>query len=147
MLESEIKKLTAAVEANTAALTGAAPAKTATEAAAAPAKTATEVAAAVGSAAGAAPAAAIPAAAAPPAAAAVAAAAAAAPVASEPAGQPVVEVDKKALTQKFIELAQAKGREVAQQLLAEYGVAMLPELDKTKWASLFAACDVKLAAK
>ena len=124
MLESEIKKLTVAVEANTAALTGVAATAFGTSAAAAPA------------------AAAIPPAAAPP------AATAAAPAAPTPAAAVavVVEVDKKALTQKFIELAQAKGREVAQQLLAEYGVASLPELkDKAQWPAFFAACDAKLA--
>ncbi len=132
MLESEIKKLTVAVEANTAALTGAvAPAAPVAAPPAATAKTDVQAAGAV-----AAPAA-IPPAAAPPAA---AAAAAAAPA--------VVEVDKKALTQKFIELAQSKGREVAQQLLAEYGVVSLPHLkDKAQWPAFFAACDVKLAAK
>ncbi len=135
MLESEIKKLTAAVEANTAALTGGAPVVTGTIDASATAKPAT------GSAAGAVPLAGAPAAI-PPAA---AAAAGAAPVVPEVPAAAVVEVDKRALTQKFIELAQSKGREVAQQLLAEYGVASLPELDKTKWASLFAACDAKLA--
>ena len=125
MLESEIKKLTAAVEANTAARIGGATA--ATPAAAAPA-----------AAAPAAPAAAAPAAAAP------AATPAAATVAVEPAPAAVVEITKKALTEKFIELAAEKGREVAMQVLAEYGVASLPELDKAKWSAFFAACDAKL---
>ncbi len=118
MLEGEIKKLTAAIQANTAALTGGVPEVTGDVAkpAAVPAAI---------------PAAAIPAAAIP---------------AAIPAAPAVVEVDKKALTQKFIELAQAKGREVAQQLLAEYGVASLPELkDKAQWPAFFAACDAKLA--
>lgn len=138
MLESEIKKLTAAVEANTAARTGgAAPAVTGAVAKPAAASVVPEAPAAAPVVPGgieAALAAAAPAAAAP-----AAAAAAAAP---EPV---VVEVDKKALTQKFIELAQSQGREVAQQLLAEYGIASLPELkDKALWPAFFAACDAKI---
>ncbi len=135
MLESEIKKLTAAVEANTAALTGAvAPAA---PVAAPPTATAKTDIQAVG---------AVAAPAAGAAAAALVAPAGAASVAPEPAGQPVVAITKKALTEKFIELASEKGREIAMQLLAEYGIASLPELtDKAKWPVFFAACDAKLA--
>lgn len=140
MLESEIKKLTAAVEANTAALTGSA----APVAVAAPAKAAAPAAGAVDAFAAAAPAAS-PATAAPAAGVAAPAAAAPAPVVPEPAGQPAVALTKKTLTEKFIELAQDKGREVATALLAEYGVADLPSLkDKTQWPAFYAACEAKL---
>lgn len=124
MLETEIKKLTAAVEANTAALgelvTGAIP-PAASDAKPAPAPT--------------------------PAAAAVTAQAepAPAPAAAEapaeaPAETPAAEaVTKKQLVEKFVELAKGKGREVASRLLAEYKIAKLPELkDETVWPEFYA---------
>lgn len=53
---------------------------------------------------------------------------------------------KKQLVEKFIELAQSKDREVAVKLLADFGVGNLPELtDKTKWPEFIAAVDVLLA--
>ena len=53
---------------------------------------------------------------------------------------------KKQLVEKFIELAQSKDREVAVKLLADFGVAKLPELkDKSKWAPFIAAVDTLLA--
>ena len=53
---------------------------------------------------------------------------------------------KKALVEKFIELAQTKDREVAVKLLADFGVSKLPELtDKNKWADFVAAVDALLA--
>lgn len=73
--------------------------------------------------------------------------------ASPDGGQPeVVKAEekvptKKALVEKFIELAQTKDREVAVKLLADFGVSKLPELtDKSKWAGFIAAVDVLLAA-
>jgi hypothetical protein len=123
MLETEIKKLTAAIEANTAALTGNGTVTAAPATAPAPAAT--------------------PAPAAEP--------AAAAPATEAPATPPeapaaAVEVDKKKLTEKFIELAQAKGRDVATQLLAEFGVSKLPELkDKQQWPVFYAKCEELLA--
>lgn len=125
MLESEMKKLTAAIEANTAALTGVDQAIVAADAALA----ATPEAPAAG------------AAAAPAVAPTIGAAAVVTPEA------PAVAVDKKMLTSKFIELAQAKGREAAQQLLAEYNITSLPELkDKNQWPAFYAAIEAKLAA-
>ena len=53
---------------------------------------------------------------------------------------------KKQLVEKFIELAQTKDREVAVKLLADFGVAKLPDLkDKSKWADFVAAVDTLLA--
>ena len=53
---------------------------------------------------------------------------------------------KKQLVEKFIELAQTKDREVAVKLLADFGVAKLPDLkDKSKWADFIAAVDALLA--
>ena len=53
---------------------------------------------------------------------------------------------KKVLVEKFIELAQSKDREVAVKLLADFGVAKLPELtDKSKWAPFIARVDALLA--
>ena len=52
---------------------------------------------------------------------------------------------KKALVEKFILLAQTKDREVAVKLLADFGVAKLPELtDKSKWAPFIARVDALL---
>ncbi len=70
--------------------------------------------------------------------------AAAATVESPPAEVKVPT--KKQLVEKFIELAQEKDREVAVKLLADFGVSKLPELtDKTKWASFIVAVDALLA--
>ena len=53
---------------------------------------------------------------------------------------------KKQLVEKFIELAQSKDREVAVKLLADFGIAKLPELtDKSKWAPFIARVDALLA--
>ena len=65
------------------------------------------------------------------------------PVPTEP---PVKAPTKKQLVEKFIELAQTKDREVAVKLLADFGVAKLPDLkDKSKWADFVAAVDTLLA--
>ena len=141
MLESEIKKLTAAVTALTAALhtvrlpatdgatsaTTPVPAQDAQETpspapVAAPEPAPTPVAAAV-----------------------------AAPEVSAPVTATEVAATKaptkKQLVEKFIELAQAKDREVAVTLLAKFGVAKLPELtDKAKWPEFMAAVDEILAS-
>ena len=67
------------------------------------------------------------------------------PVPEAPAAE-VKAPTKKQLVEKFIELAQEKDREVAVKLLADYGVAKLPELtDKTKWAPFMADVDALLA--
>lgn len=131
MLESEIKKLTAAIEANTAALTG----DPVVIPAAAPAGAASPE---------------IPAAAVVLQAGQPAVNTPAVPVTPDvPA--PVVPaapatLTKKVLTEKFIEVAQLKGREAAQQLLAEYSITSLPELkDKALWPAFFAACEAKIA--
>lgn len=112
MLETDLKKLTAAVEANTAALIGNAVAG----------KTAAAV---------------IPAAAVTPAAAAKTAidipvdvppAAASAKTIIDDADAAPVVVTKKQIIEIIIKLAQDKGRETAAALLAEYGAAKIPEL-------------------
>jgi hypothetical protein len=73
------------------------------------------------------------------------AAAVAAPEVITPAAEAKVPT-KKQLVEKFIELAQAKDREVAVKLLADFGVAKLPDLtDKTKWAPFVATVDELLA--
>ena len=73
------------------------------------------------------------------------AAAVAAPEAPTPAAE-VKTPTKKQLVEKFIELAQTKDREVAVKLLADFGVAKLPDLkDKSKWADFVAAVDALLA--
>jgi hypothetical protein len=49
------------------------------------------------------------------------------------------------LTEKFIEVAQDKGREIATKVLADFSVASLPELtDKAQWPAFYAACEAKL---
>lgn len=54
---------------------------------------------------------------------------------------------KKIITEAFIKLAQDKGREVAAQLLAEYGIAKLPELtDESKWAEFYTKTKTELEA-
>ncbi len=124
MLESEIKKLTIAVEKMTVALeskSGSAPSTQGTTKDTAPAEVQ------------------IPASVPTP--------------TPAPTPEPVEEVKadekvptKKQLVEKFIELAQTKDREVAVKLLADFGVAKLPELkDKSKWAPFIAAVDALLA--
>ncbi len=63
------------------------------------------------------------------------------------AGAPAAEVPtKKQVVDKFIELAQKKDRTVAVALLAEYGIVKLPELkDKTLWAGFVAKIDALLS--
>lgn len=115
MLETEIKKLTAAVTELTAAITAGAATPSAPAPTAAPSAPAPEP---------------------------VAEPAAGEAPATEAPASPAVEVDKKTLTEKFIELAQAKGREVASQLLAEFKVTKLPELkDKAQWPAFYAKCN------
>ena len=131
MLESEIKKLTAAVTELTATINGGT--ISTIPATSEPAKDAQETPS--------------PAPAATPAPTPVAATVAAPEVTAPEA--PAAEVKaptKKQLVEKFIELAQSKDREVAVKLLADFGVSKLPELkDKTKWPEFIAAVDVLLA--
>ena len=117
MLESEIKKLIVAVDANTAALlNGTAPAA-ATADTLKPAAQAKPVAE-------------------PP-----------IPAAAPAAAAPAVEVSKKVLTDTFIKLAQDKGREIAAGILAEFGVTKLPELkDETQWPAFHAKVVAALGA-
>lgn len=107
MLESEIKKLTAAVEANTAALLGGA--TTAPEAVTSADATTEPVAAAVGD---------IPLDDAP-----ATAPATTAPVVAE-------AVTLKQITEGIVALCKAKGRESAAHLMAEYGAQKVPDLKK-----------------
>ena len=73
------------------------------------------------------------------------AASVAAPEVTAPAAE-VKAPTKKQLVEKFIELAQAKDREVAVKLLADFGVSKLPELtDKAKWPEFIVAVDKLLA--
>ena len=54
---------------------------------------------------------------------------------------------KKEMVEKFIEMAQNQPREVAITLLAKYKIAKLPELtDKSQWAAFTADCIALLAA-
>lgn len=110
MLETEIKKLTAAVEANTAArINGAAPAATTAETLKPTPAQAAPVAV-------------------PP-----------TPAAAAPAAGAPVVVDKKTLTAAFIKLAEDKGRAIAAGILAEFGIIKLPELkDETQWPAFYA---------
>ena len=106
MLETEIKKLTTAVEANTAALLGGATlpvAKSAPVPAAAAAKTEPAPGATVGD---------IP-----------VDIPTAEPVAAEP-------VTLKQITEGIVNLCKAKGRESAAMLMAEYGAQKVPDLKK-----------------
>lgn len=113
MLESEIKKLAAAVEANTAALLGGA---TAAPEAVTSADATTEpvAAAAVGD---------IPLDDAPATAPATTAPATTAPVVAE-------AVTLKQITEGIVALCKAKGRESAAHLMAEYGAQKVPDLKK-----------------
>ena len=130
MLESEIKKLTAAVTELTATINGGTITKIPATPASKPVTQATPKTA--------------PAVASEPAPTPVAAAVAA-PEVSTPAAE-VKAPTKKQLVEKFIELAQEKDREVAVKLLADFGVSKLPELtDKTKWPAFIAAVDAILA--
>ena len=107
MLESELKKLTTAVEANTAALLGAAPAAAK---AAAPAAAVDAAPAAV-----------------------AAAKATTEPVPAATVDIPIdtapeVTVTLKMITEGIVNLCKAKGRESAALLMAEYGAQKVPEL-------------------
>lgn len=65
-----------------------------------------------------------------------------------PAAPAATGTDKKALTQKFIDLAKGKGRQVAAELLAKYGAADLPALlaQTDKYDEAAAAIDAALAS-
>ncbi len=149
MLETEIKKLTAAVTELTSTIanqTGTKPA------AAAASNVPTDASAGVGQAKAAAPKKGTDKSA--DAAAAATAAATSEPTVDDSATVPTPEVEstvavvptKKELVDKFIELAQKKDREVAVALLAKFGVSTLPELkDKAQWPAFVAAIEELLA--
>ena len=133
MLETELKKLTAAVEANTAALGGTAPA-----AAIPPIEGAAEAAAASPltidiPAVGAAP---------------VLATDVELPPGTE-AQVTVPVADLKAITEAIVELCKAKGREAAAQLMAEYGAQKVPDLKQhaDKYPEILAAIKARTVAK
>ena len=65
--------------------------------------------------------------------------------APEPA--PDVEVTKKELADKTIEVAKAKGRETALAILSKYGASKVPELtDETKWPAVYAELQAALTS-
>ncbi len=121
MLETAIKKLTEAVEANTAALAalqGSAPAATSAETPK-PSTAKTEP---------------------------VAEPAPAAEAEPEPTPEPAAPADDvtlKDVTAKVLELGQKKGRQAAVQLLGEYGATKVPDL-KTKAADKFGEIVAKI---
>lgn len=65
-----------------------------------------------------------------------------------PAATAATGIDKKTLTQKFVDLAKAKGRQVAAEILAKYGAADLPGLlaQADKYDDAAAAIDSALAS-
>ena len=139
MLESEMKKLTAAVEANTAALLGGAAPVAAAPAAAAPAADAAVSAEQV-----------LAAANTPAASTAIDMSTELAPPAAEAAAEVVAApANLKMITETIVELAKAKGREAARTLLAEYGAASVPELKKhaDKYDEILAKMKALIAAK
>ena len=127
MLESEIKKLTAAVEANTVALTGGVPVAAAAPvivapvagAGAAPAEVSTAIEIPID----------VP-------------AAGAAEVIVPPAA------DLKQITEGIVALCKAKGRESAAKLMAEYGAQKVPDLKKVadKYDEILAKINALIAA-
>ncbi len=119
MLESEIKKLTAAVEANTAALTSGAAPVAAAPAAAAPAAASTAIEIPV----------VLP-----------------APVEVAPVVAPAA--DLKQITEGIVALCKAKGRETAAQLMAEYGAQKVPDLKKVpdKYDEILAKINALIAS-
>ena len=133
MLESEIKKLTAAVEANTAALIGGAVAAPSAPKPAAAAAATVEL---------------IPGGAPAPSTAIDIPVDVEVPPAALAAAAPVVEVTLKQITEKVLELAKAKSRDVAFSLLAEYGATKVPELKgkEAQFAEIAAKIDALLAA-
>lgn len=117
-LETEIKKLTAALTANTAAVNSLVERGTAAPApAAAPTPAAKPAAKSEGS---------------------------DAPTSAPEPSDAAPTVDKKKLSQKFIEVAQSQGRDVAVQMLAEYGVDKLPKLPADKWDEFYEKCETAL---
>ncbi len=135
MLETEIKKLTVAVEANTKAVLEAVGTPAIGTVAAQPAVPNTT---AAGSAIAAAPAAPAAAPAAVPAAPAAAAAPAATPAAAaDPAALPPATKDQ--IVDATVACAENKGREVAMGILAKYGATRVPELeDESVWPNVLA---------
>jgi hypothetical protein len=118
MLETEIKKLTKAVEANTAALLGQGVAvDVPTTAAPVPDPVAQASAAET-----------------PPA------------NAQEPAAAPSdFDGDYKKLANKFIDVGRAKGTEPCRALLAEYSIGKLSDLPEDKWAEVWGKLTALLA--
>jgi hypothetical protein len=130
MLETEIKKLTAAVEANTAAILGGSRA----------AATASETAPTAAPVTTAAPAAADPLAG--------LGGAAPAPATAEVSPAPVA-VTLKQITEGIVALCKAKGREAAAMLMAEYGAQKVPDLkkDADKYPEILGKINALIEAK
>ena len=121
MLESEIKKLTAAVEANTAALTGGAAPVTAVTSV--PIVDPLDIPVDVGG------------------------QAAPAPAADEAPAAPAATL--KDITEGIVALCKAKGRDTAALLMAEYGAQKVPDLKKVsdKYDEILAKINALIAAK